>query len=164
LSETVASPNRTPPPLTKARHGCVVHSHFSVQAPDAPPGSAKSDAQLRIFGGNQISSKGTHLLESVGTHQRITSAALGLSDRGIPLDVAEHVVNRSCRIELPTSATNNRYIAVSVKKGRRLVDPVSHNFAITIDKLDIGKTSRRLAGALKTRVSGARSAKGNSSI
>ena len=84
--------------------------------------------------------KRTHLFESVDTHQRITSAALGLSDRGIPLDVAEHIVNRSCRIELPAPAIYNRYIAMSVKKGRRLLDPASDNFAITIDKLDIARS------------------------
>jgi hypothetical protein len=53
---------------------------------------------------------------------------------------------------------------VSIKKGHSLLDPIRHNFAVTIDKLDIGKTGLQPAGALKTRVSGARSAKGNSSI
>jgi hypothetical protein len=93
LSETVASPNRTPPPLTKARHGSVVHSHFSVQAPDAPAGSAKSNAQLRIFGRNNIRPKAAHLLECVGTHQRVAATAFGLSDRGIPLNVAKLIIN-----------------------------------------------------------------------
>ena len=141
-----------------------MHGHFRVQAPDAPAGSAKSDAQLRIFGRNHVCPKAAHLLESVDTHQRIASAALGLSYRGIPLDVAKHIVNRSRRITLPTPATDNCYIAVRLKKGHRFLDPAGNNFAITIDKLDIEETGLQLTDALKTFVSRTCGSKGNSSV
>src|SRR5688572_2092029 len=90
----VPSPLCAFPPLRETRHCRIMERHFVLQTPNTPAGSTQTEAQFRFFTGNQVGPKTADLLESVDADQRNASAGLRLADRGIPFDVAKHVVDR----------------------------------------------------------------------
>ena len=81
----------------------------------------------------------------VCTHHRIATAGFRLSDRRIPFNVTEEVVNAALGVAFPASAADASDIRVCVEKLRSCLRPAVDDCAITIDKLYIAQLRRELA-------------------
>src|SRR6187551_1996650 len=131
----IPAAHRPPPPLAKVCYGGVMPRHFHIETPDFPTKLAQPQAKLRLFAGNERASISANRLECVRSNHGVTAACGRLSDRCVPFDIAEAIVNRGPRMTLAPSPTYDRDVAPSSEKFQTRLEPARYEFTIAVDKL-----------------------------
>src|ERR1017187_4384361 len=107
--------HRSHPPLSEAGHGHVVQAHIGVDAQDYPTLTADPQTELIILSGDNQRVIAIDAAESLHTDHGIATASLNLTDRQIPLEVGESVVDRLVGVTLAATSENDGNIGPLVE-------------------------------------------------
>src|SRR3954470_8727894 len=107
-----------------------------IDAPDFPAGSAKTNAQLGLFAGNQIFAVTAARHECGRTHQRIATAVRGFADGRVPFHVCPQMVDIPSRINFASPTANDGDIRMLPGKSDRRSYPAVGYLAVAVDELN----------------------------
>ena len=126
----------SPPPLAEACHGGIMHCHLGVEPPYLPASLPQSQAELRLFAGEEGRSKAADLLEWTDAKHGISAAGRGLADRRIPLLIAQPIIERSLGKAFAPSAANDGDVWVLSQEALGRFQPPADKLTVAVDELN----------------------------
>src|SRR5205807_5029812 len=94
LREGITTPLHPPPPLAEPGHGRIVQSHLGINPPNLPARCPQAHTQFRFLASDHVCAVPPYLLEGICPDKHVSPAGFGGPDRGVPLDIAQSVINR----------------------------------------------------------------------
>src|SRR5271157_54830 len=110
LGVCVAGSHATFPPLSEPRHSHVVQCHLGVGPQDAPSLSAHAQAEIRLLPRDERWVKAPSRLEGGNPHHGISTAGVGLTNRSVPFEIGQAVINRMLGKPLPATPADDSHV------------------------------------------------------
>jgi hypothetical protein len=138
-----------------------VQGHVRIDAQDHLALGPHAPAEVRFLAADQARIEAPDLLECLRPHQRIAAAGLRLSDRRVPLDVAQPVVDRRVAEALAPAAADDDRVGSRRQRLHPRLDPARLQLAVPVDELHEPELRPELAQVLPALVACARSREGD---
>ncbi len=136
-----------------------MNGHRRIQMPNRPSGATQSNAEFRLFTGNQGTVVATHDLQGSRSQQYIATETTRFAGWRAPAQVTKAVVDRAFGITLAPGAADGHDLRMGVKKSRARRHPRGIHLAVTVDKKHKLDKRKDLEKFGKPGVSGARGSK-----
>src|SRR5713101_4254261 len=132
----VSAANRAAPPLLQAHHRRVVSGHLRLETNNLPRAPAQAKTNLIVLGGEYRRVEPADALERTDSDHAVTAAGIRLAYRLVPFNFAEPVVNGGMWRTLAQPSTDNRDFGRCEQLLSCNADPITGDFAISIEKLN----------------------------
>ncbi len=140
----VARSHRPLPPLAETRHRRVVQGHVRADPHDLPTITTQAHTKLWFLTSDQRGVESSRLLKHMGTHHVNAAALIDDPRCGIPLHVAEPVIDRQVTMALAHTAGDDGGLLEFIQRAGPALQPPGAHFAVAVDELHITHTRMHL--------------------
>ena len=133
-----------------------MQGHLGGDPDDLPTLASDPETDLVILGCDDVGVVATDPADRLDAHHGIAAASLGLSDRRVPLQVGEAVIDRAGGRSLPAPSANDSDVAILLQQPASTFQPALSHLAIAVHELDELHRGICLAESFESLVPGPR--------